>query len=40
MQPSQIIITRVRPSLWLPGLEFMWGVLTLGLFWVTSAEQM
>ncbi|WWC65456.1 uncharacterized protein I303_108074 [Kwoniella dejecticola CBS 10117] len=26
--PSQVMITRVRPSLWLPGLEFCWGVLT------------
>ncbi|KAI7534525.1 hypothetical protein KC317_g18929, partial [Hortaea werneckii] len=26
--PSQIIMTWVRPSLWLPGLEICWGVLT------------
>lgn len=26
--PSQIIMTHVRPSLWLPGLEVVWGVMT------------
>ncbi|KAK4688214.1 MFS transporter, ACS family, pantothenate transporter, partial [Tremellales sp. Uapishka_1] len=37
--PSQIIITRVRPSLWLPALELCWGLLTLGIFKATSAKQ-
>lgn len=26
--PSQIIITYVRPSIWLPALELIWGVFT------------
>ncbi|GFZ51574.1 hypothetical protein JCM24511_09341 [Saitozyma sp. JCM 24511] len=26
--PSQVMITRFRPSLWLSGLEFFWGILT------------
>lgn len=26
--PSQIILTYVRPSYWLPGLEICWGVIT------------
>jgi hypothetical protein len=26
--PSQIVLTYVRPSFWLPGLEIGWGVLT------------
>lgn len=26
--PSQIIITYVRPSYWLPGLEIGWGLVT------------
>lgn len=26
--PSQIIMTYVRPSLWLPGLEIGWGIVT------------
>ncbi len=37
--PSQIILTYVRPSFWLPGLEILWGILT-GLIAVsTSAKQ-
>ncbi|KAL6360035.1 hypothetical protein LRP88_05733 [Fusarium phalaenopsidis] len=37
--PSQIIITYVRPSLWLPSLEVFWGVIT-GLFAITkNAKQ-
>ncbi|EEB95405.1 hypothetical protein MPER_05630 [Moniliophthora perniciosa FA553] len=26
--PSQIIMTHVRPSYWLPLLELVWGILT------------
>jgi MFS family permease len=26
--PSQIILTYVRPSYWLSGLEILWGMLT------------
>nr|XP_019048799.1 hypothetical protein I302_02574 [Kwoniella bestiolae CBS 10118]OCF27729.1 hypothetical protein I302_02574 [Kwoniella bestiolae CBS 10118] len=37
--PSQIMITRVRPSLWLPTLEACWGVLTIGMYKVHSAKQ-
>lgn len=33
--PSQIIITYVRPSYWLPGLEIGWGVIT-GLIALTQ----
>lgn len=33
--PSQIIITYVRPSWWLPSLEILWGIIT-GLFAVTT----
>lgn len=37
--PSQIILTYLRPSFWLPGLEIIRGVLT-GLIAITiSAEQ-
>ncbi|GFZ51950.1 hypothetical protein JCM24511_09720 [Saitozyma sp. JCM 24511] len=39
LQPSQIIITRVRPSWWLPSLEFCWGCLTIGLSQVTNYKQ-
>lgn len=38
--PSQVIITRVRPSYWLPALEFCWGLLTLSVYKVTSAKQL
>lgn len=26
--PSQVFITYFRPSWWLPGLEFIWGIFT------------
>lgn len=26
--PSQLILTRIRPSIWLPALEMAWGVMT------------
>ena len=26
--PSQVILTYVRPSYWLPGLEIGWGLVT------------
>lgn len=37
--PSQVIMTYVRPSFWLPGLEIAWGVLTGLMAMVTSAKQ-
>ncbi|WVF65973.1 hypothetical protein IAT40_000711 [Kwoniella sp. CBS 6097] len=37
--PSQIIITRVRPSYWLPALEFCWGLMTIGMYKVHNAKQ-
>lgn len=37
--PSQIILTWVRPSFWLPGLEVAWGVMTGLMAMVTSAKQ-
>ena len=37
--PSQVILTHVRPSYWLPCLEITWGILT-GLIATThSAKQ-
>lgn len=29
--PSQIIITKVRPSIWLPTAELAWGFLVMGM---------
>ncbi|KAJ5102257.1 hypothetical protein NUU61_004479 [Penicillium alfredii] len=37
--PSQIILTYVRPSFWLPGLEIVWGVLTGLVAMTRSAKQ-
>ncbi|KAK4442376.1 major facilitator superfamily domain-containing protein [Podospora aff. communis PSN243] len=37
--PSQIIITYVRPSLWLPGLEVGWGVVTGLIAFSQNAHQ-
>lgn len=37
--PSQIILTYVRPSFWLPGLEIAWGVLTGLIAMCNSAKQ-
>ncbi|KPM45127.1 hypothetical protein AK830_g1373 [Neonectria ditissima] len=37
--PSQIILTYVRPSLWLPGLEIAWGVITGLIALVHNAKQ-
>ncbi|KAI2766822.1 hypothetical protein DTO012A8_7972 [Penicillium roqueforti] len=37
--PSQVILTYVRPSYWLPGLEIAWGVLTGLVAMTTSAKQ-
>lgn len=37
--PSQIILTYVRPSFWLPGLEIVWGVLTGLMATVHHARQ-
>ncbi len=36
--PSQIIMTYVRPSWWLPSLEIIWGIIT-GLFAMTKNAQ-
>ncbi|KAJ5239122.1 Major facilitator superfamily domain general substrate transporter [Penicillium chermesinum] len=37
--PSQIILTYVRPSFWLPGLELIWGLLTGLVALATEAKQ-
>lgn len=37
--PSQVILTYVRPSFWLPGLEVAWGVMTGLMAMTTSAKQ-
>ena len=37
--PSQIILTYVRPSYWLSGLEITWGILTGLLATTHNAQQ-
>jgi sugar phosphate permease len=37
--PSQVIMTWVRPSFWLPALEVAWGVMTGLMAMVTTAKQ-
>lgn len=37
--PSQVILTYIRPSYWLPGLEIVWGVLTGLIAMTTHAKQ-
>ncbi|KAK4655018.1 hypothetical protein QC762_405420 [Podospora pseudocomata] len=37
--PSQVIITYVRPSYWLPGLEIGWGFVTAFIAFTQNARQ-
>jgi MFS family permease len=37
--PSQIILTYVRPSFWLSGLEICWGIITGLIATTTNAKQ-
>ncbi|KAL1409279.1 hypothetical protein Q8F55_006112 [Vanrija albida] len=37
--PSQIMMTKVDPAIWLPSLEIAWGILTLAFFRVQNVTQ-
>lgn len=37
--PSNILLTRIRPSRWIPAMEVIWSVLTMCLSRCTSAKQ-
>lgn len=37
--PSQVILTYVRPSYWLPGLEIGWGIVTGLIAFAQNARQ-
>lgn len=39
MIPSQIIISRVRPSIWIPAAEIVWAVLTFCFAAVNNEKQ-
>lgn len=36
--PSQLILTRIKPNIWLPSLEIAWGVMT-GLMAVAKTPE-
>ena len=38
--PSNLILTRVRPSIWIPTMEVIWSVLTFSLSRCNTAKQM
>lgn len=37
--PSQLALTYIRPSWWLPGLELIWGLLTGLIAMTKNAKQ-
>lgn len=39
LYPSQIIISHIGPSKWLPSLELLWGALTCCLSLVKNYQQ-
>ncbi|KAL1636281.1 hypothetical protein SLS56_001261 [Neofusicoccum ribis] len=36
--PSQLVMTKVRPSIWLPTLEIIWSVLVMGMAGAKNVE--
>ena len=38
--PSNMILTRTRPSLYLPGIMFLWGGVTIGMAFTPSYEAL
>lgn len=39
MIPSQIIITHIRPSIWIPSSEIVWAIITFCFAAVTYVKQ-
>ena len=37
--PSQLILTKVRPSIWIPSCELVWTILTFSLAAATTSNQ-
>lgn len=37
--PSQLILSKVRPSIWIPYCELVWSILTLSLAAATTSNQ-
>lgn len=38
--PSNLLLTRVRPSIWIPSLEVAWTILTFATSRCNTAEQL
>jgi ACS family pantothenate transporter-like MFS transporter len=38
--PSNLILTKIRPSIWIPTLELIWTVLTFCTSRVTNVQQL
>lgn len=38
--PSQLIMTKIRPSIWLPTLELIWGFLVMGMAAAKNVETL
>ena len=38
--PSNLVLTKIRPSIWIPTLELIWTILTMCLSRVTSVHQL
>jgi MFS family permease len=38
--PSNLLLTRIRPSIWIPALELSWTILTFCTCKCNSAEQL
>ncbi len=38
--PSNLILTKIRPSIWIPVLELIWSILTICTCRVTTVYQL
>lgn len=38
--PSQLVLTKIRPSIWLPSLELIWGFLVMGMAGAKNVETL
>lgn len=38
--PSQLVLTKVRPSIWLPTLEIAWSVIVIGMAGAKNVETL
>lgn len=38
--PSQLVLTKIRPSIWLPTLEGLWSLLVIGMAGAKNVETL